>query len=162
MLRLVIILTKYDAFTSSVNRVQVIDFEIWFKIHRNILKIPGFLVCAGCTGLSSIVIKVFIWLQDIVTRYAHQSGYHVERRFGWDCHGLPVVWFNIEHECIYCLARTLKKIIRNKIPEHIQCFSNHKFWCCHSAFLIWIWQKSFCHMSLGEASHMPRHSPVGP
>jgi isoleucyl-tRNA synthetase len=26
----------------------------------------------------------------IVTRYAHQSGYHVERRFGWDTHGLPV------------------------------------------------------------------------
>ena len=28
--------------------------------------------------------------QDIVTRYAHQTGYHVERTFGWDCHGLPV------------------------------------------------------------------------
>ena len=25
-----------------------------------------------------------------MTRYAHQSGFHVERRFGWDCHGLPV------------------------------------------------------------------------
>lgn len=32
-------------------------------------------------------------IKDIVTRYAHQSGYCVERRFGWDCHGLPV-----EHE----------------------------------------------------------------
>ena len=30
-------------------------------------------------------------VKDIVTRWAHQSGYHVERRFGWDCHGLPVV-----------------------------------------------------------------------
>ncbi|XP_050068231.1 isoleucine--tRNA ligase, cytoplasmic [Anopheles maculipalpis] len=29
-------------------------------------------------------------VKDIVTRYAHQQGYHVERRFGWDCHGLPV------------------------------------------------------------------------
>ena len=29
-------------------------------------------------------------LQDVVTRYAHQSGFHVARRFGWDCHGLPV------------------------------------------------------------------------
>lgn len=26
----------------------------------------------------------------MVTRYAHQLGYHVDRRFGWDCHGLPV------------------------------------------------------------------------
>ena len=25
-----------------------------------------------------------------MTRYAHQSGFHVARRFGWDCHGLPV------------------------------------------------------------------------
>ncbi|KAJ8896030.1 hypothetical protein PR048_001371 [Dryococelus australis] len=29
-------------------------------------------------------------VKDIVTRYAHQQGFHVERRFGWDCHGLPV------------------------------------------------------------------------
>ncbi|KAL6259440.1 hypothetical protein P5V15_009361 [Pogonomyrmex californicus] len=29
-------------------------------------------------------------IKDIVTRYAYQCGYHVERRFGWDCHGLPV------------------------------------------------------------------------
>ena len=32
-------------------------------------------------------------IKDIVTRYASTTGYHVERRFGWDCHGLPV-----EHE----------------------------------------------------------------
>ena len=31
--------------------------------------------------------------QDIVTRHAHSTGHHVERRFGWDTHGLPV-----EHE----------------------------------------------------------------
>lgn len=29
-------------------------------------------------------------VQDVVTRYASQTGHHVERRFGWDCHGLPV------------------------------------------------------------------------
>ncbi|XP_067006975.2 isoleucine--tRNA ligase, cytoplasmic isoform X2 [Anabrus simplex] len=29
-------------------------------------------------------------IKDIITRYAHQQGFHVERRFGWDCHGLPV------------------------------------------------------------------------
>ncbi|XP_072027331.1 isoleucine--tRNA ligase, cytoplasmic-like [Amphiura filiformis] len=29
-------------------------------------------------------------IKDIVTRHAHQNGFHVERRFGWDCHGLPV------------------------------------------------------------------------
>ena len=35
-------------------------------------------------------IQYLFTLQDVVTRYAHQSGFHVERRFGWDCHGLPV------------------------------------------------------------------------
>ena len=29
-------------------------------------------------------------IKDIVTRYACSKGYHVTRRFGWDCHGLPV------------------------------------------------------------------------
>lgn len=29
-------------------------------------------------------------IKDVVTRHAHQRGYHVERRFGWDCHGVPV------------------------------------------------------------------------
>ena len=28
-----------------------------------------------------------------MTRYAHSTGHYVERRFGWDTHGLPV-----EHE----------------------------------------------------------------
>ena len=29
-------------------------------------------------------------IKDIVTRYAAQTGFYVSRRFGWDCHGLPV------------------------------------------------------------------------
>ena len=29
-------------------------------------------------------------IKDVVTRYWSQNGKYVERRFGWDCHGLPV------------------------------------------------------------------------
>lgn len=29
-------------------------------------------------------------LKDVVPRYWTMRGHHVERRFGWDCHGLPV------------------------------------------------------------------------
>lgn len=29
-------------------------------------------------------------IKDVVTRFAHQTGHRVQRRFGWDCHGLPV------------------------------------------------------------------------
>ena len=32
-------------------------------------------------------------LKDIIPRYQTMQGHYVERRFGWDCHGLP-----IEHE----------------------------------------------------------------
>jgi isoleucyl-tRNA synthetase len=32
-------------------------------------------------------------LKDVVPRYFTMKGYYVQRRFGWDCHGLP-----IEHE----------------------------------------------------------------
>ncbi len=32
-------------------------------------------------------------IKDIIPRYFTMKGYHVPRRFGWDCHGLP-----IEHE----------------------------------------------------------------
>lgn len=34
-------------------------------------------------------------IKDVVTRWATQTGHHVERRFGWDCHGLPIE-FEIE------------------------------------------------------------------
>ncbi len=42
-------------------------------------------------------------IKDIVTRHAHATGHHVERRFGWDCHGLPV-----EHEIDKTLGITGK------------------------------------------------------
>jgi isoleucyl-tRNA synthetase len=29
-------------------------------------------------------------IKDIVTRFQAMKGHHVTRRFGWDCHGLPV------------------------------------------------------------------------
>jgi len=34
-------------------------------------------------------------IKDVVTRYAYANGFHVPRRFGWDCHGLPIE-FEIE------------------------------------------------------------------
>src|SRR3990167_1180132 len=29
-------------------------------------------------------------IKDIIPRYKTMQGYHVERRWGWDCHGLPI------------------------------------------------------------------------
>jgi isoleucyl-tRNA synthetase len=47
-------------------------------------------------------------IKDVVTRFAYQSGYHVERRFGWDCHGLPIEFevvcslFNNSYQILHC------------------------------------------------------------
>jgi len=29
-------------------------------------------------------------MKDVIPRYWTMKGYHVARRWGWDCHGLPV------------------------------------------------------------------------
>lgn len=43
-------------------------------------------------------------IKDTVTRYKSMTGYHVPRRFGWDCHGVP-----IEYEIDKTLKITDKK-----------------------------------------------------
>ncbi len=45
------------------------------------------------TGLPHHGHLVASTLKDIIPRYFTMKGYYVDRRFGWDCHGLP-----IEHE----------------------------------------------------------------
>jgi len=29
-------------------------------------------------------------IKDVIPRYKTMQGYHVRRRWGWDCHGLPL------------------------------------------------------------------------
>lgn len=65
------------------------------------MTIPSFSVLQSCPD------QPCIFVQDVVTRYAHQSGFHVDRRFGWDCHGLPV-----EYE--------IDKTIGIKSPEDVK------------------------------------------
>jgi hypothetical protein len=48
-----------------------------------LLKVTCVIYCRQCVVYRAL-------LQDIVTRYACSTGRHVTRRFGWDCHGLPV------------------------------------------------------------------------
>uniref|UniRef100_A0A6C0JTI9 isoleucine--tRNA ligase n=1 Tax=viral metagenome TaxID=1070528 RepID=A0A6C0JTI9_9ZZZZ len=53
-------------------------------------------------------------IKDIITRYFYQSGYSVSRRFGWDCHGLPIE-FEID-----------KKLNINR-PDQIRKFGIDKY-----------------------------------
>ena len=48
-------------------------------------------------------------IKDIVPRYWSMKGYHVERRFGWDTHGLP-----IEHEIDKKHKKSGRDIVREK------------------------------------------------
>lgn len=45
---------------------------------------------AFATGIPHFGHLIGSILKDIVPRYKTMQGYHVERRFGWDCHGLPI------------------------------------------------------------------------
>jgi len=45
-------------------------------------------------------------LKDIIPRYYTMKGYYVQRRFGWDCHGLP-----IEHEIDKALGMSASEAV---------------------------------------------------
>ncbi len=49
------------------------------------------------TGLPHYGHILTSYIKDVVPRYFTMRGYHVPRRWGWDCHGLPVE-FEIEKE----------------------------------------------------------------
>lgn len=53
-------------------------------------------------------------IKDIVTRYAHMTGHHVTRRFGWDCHGLPVE-FEVDKQLG---INTREDVLRMGIPKY--------------------------------------------
>ncbi|MBF0106326.1 MAG: isoleucine--tRNA ligase [Deltaproteobacteria bacterium] len=56
-------------------------------------------------------------IKDIVPRYWAMKGYHIERRFGWDCHGLPVE-YEIDKKLGISGSQGVKKIgIKNYNAE---------------------------------------------
>ena len=84
--------------------------------------------------------------QDIVTRYAHQTGYHVERTFGWDCHGLPV-----EYE----IDKTLGIRVSTTLVDPLLLF----LFTLHSSCLI----RVLCDVCVHIAHHnVLLHSPPPP
>ena len=67
------------------------------KTFRNVLKMsegaPAFIFFEGppsANGMPGIHHVMARSIKDAVCRYKTQTGYHVERKAGWDTHGLPV------------------------------------------------------------------------
>nr|WP_201457099.1 isoleucine--tRNA ligase [Chlamydia sp. 17-3921] len=76
---------------------SILDFwkthDIFFKSLNNRLGKPLYSFYDGppfATGLPHYGHLLASTLKDVVSRYATMQGYYVPRRFGWDCHGVPV------------------------------------------------------------------------
>jgi isoleucyl-tRNA synthetase len=76
---------------------EVLDFwqknEIFLRSLEQRKNAPLFSTYDGppfATGLPHYGHLLAGTIKDVVPRYKTMKGYHVPRRFGWDCHGLPV------------------------------------------------------------------------
>uniref|UniRef100_A0A0D3CQ95 isoleucine--tRNA ligase n=1 Tax=Brassica oleracea var. oleracea TaxID=109376 RepID=A0A0D3CQ95_BRAOL len=69
---------QIDAFKTQLKRTEHLPEFIFYDG-------PPF-----ATGLPHYGHILASTLKDIVTRYQTMTGHHVTRRFGWDCHGLPI------------------------------------------------------------------------
>jgi len=61
------------------------------------------------TGLPHHGHLVASTIKDIIPRYFTMKGFYIERRFGWDCHGLPVE-YEIDKKMGMSAQDTIKKI----------------------------------------------------
>lgn len=67
--------------------------EIFEKSVQNRLKCPAFTFYDGppfATGLPHYGHLLAGTIKDVVLRYKTMKGFYAPRRFGWDCHGLPI------------------------------------------------------------------------
>ncbi|KAJ4866562.1 tRNA synthetase class I family protein [Raphanus sativus] len=70
--------TQIDAFKTQLKRTEHLPEFIFYDG-------PPF-----ATGLPHPGHILASTIKDIVTRYQTMTGHHVTRRFGWDCHGIPI------------------------------------------------------------------------
>ena len=69
----------------------------------------------GAPGLHHVLARAF---KDIIPRYKTMKGYHVERKAGWDTHGLPVE-IQVEKELGLKNKHEIENIIPGKPKESI-------------------------------------------
>ncbi|MGB6164928.1 MAG: class I tRNA ligase family protein [Pseudonocardiaceae bacterium] len=56
-------------------------------VDHEVLVFEGFPTANGKPGTHHVEARVF---KDVFPRFKTMKGFHVPRRAGWDCHGLPV------------------------------------------------------------------------
>nr|WP_249199161.1 class I tRNA ligase family protein [Photobacterium sp. GJ3] len=104
------------AFSFVAAEHAVLDFWQHRQIFRQSLQAsaeqPDYVFYDGppfATGLPHHGHLVASTIKDVIPRYFTMQGFHVQRRFGWDCHGLP-----IEHE----IDKTLGMSAKEAVAEH--------------------------------------------
>ena len=84
-----------ESFPSREERILAFweEHEVFAQSIRQREKAPLFSVYDGppfATGLPHYGHLLAGTIKDVVPRYQTMKGFYVPRRFGWDCHGLPV------------------------------------------------------------------------
>lgn len=101
----------------SITAREARILEIWLKDKafeaslRAREKAPLFAFYDGppfATGLPHYGHLLAGTIKDVIPRYKTMKGYYVPRRFGWDCHGLPVE-YEIEKSCNLSGARAIEE-----------------------------------------------------
>lgn len=71
-------------------------------------------------------------LKDVVPRYKTMQGYHVPRRWGWDCHGLPIenliekeLGFGTKKEIIAYGIDKFNEACRSKVMEYAHIWKQY-------------------------------------
>lgn len=84
---------KTDLCTLSTMGPHLLRRWLYIPSHRGWRGISQSKLLISRSGLPHYGHLLASTIKDIIPRYWSMKGYHVERRFGWDTHGLP-----IEHE----------------------------------------------------------------
>lgn len=110
----------FEPVSSKVNfpetELEVLKFWAAQDIFKKSLEMrrgaPEFVFYDGppfATGLPHYGHLLAGTIKDIVPRYQAMRGHYVERRFGWDCHGLPVE-YEMEQELKISGKRDIEKL----------------------------------------------------
>ena len=108
-------MSKNKMFSFSQNETEIIQFwkenkcfEQGNEKNKNNKKFVFYDGPPFATGLPHYGHILSGTIKDTIGRFYNQKGFYVERRFGWDCHGLPV-----EYE----IDKKLKIVDRNQILD---------------------------------------------
>ena len=135
-----------DVFTKSLDKTQ--DGPTWVFFE-------GPPTANGMPGTHHVEARVF---KDVFPRYRTMKGYHVPRKAGWDCHGLPVE-LAVEKELGFSGKQDIEKYgiaefndrCRESVLRHVDAFeamtrrmgywvdTDSAYWTMDATFVDSVW-----------------------